>query len=336
MFSLHITPGFARHLRRGATVVLVAVLILGILMPQSASAEQTGTVTASELFIRKSPSTDAEKLRTLEEGWQVSILSTDGDWYKVRYGEVEGYSSKKYISTSGSSGKSSSSDSSKTIASLGSAPSACKPGDKNDSVLKIQKALSILGYYDGNQTGNYGDLTEQAVKDFQKAKGLSVDGIAGKGTIKAIFGTNASSSSSSSSKKLETEKLDWFNGGDSVIPKNAKFEVKDVRSGRTFTARRWSGANHLDAEPLSKDDAAVIKKNYGGSFGWSRRPILVKYNGHVYAASMTSMPHGTQTISGNDFEGHFCIHFYKSRTHETDRVDEEHQAAVSEAMKASW
>ena len=67
-----------------------------------------------------------------------------------------------------------------------------------------------------------------------------------------------------------------------------------------------------------------------------RRPIRVKYNGHVYAASMNGMPHGISTISGNGFDGHFCIHFYKSRTHESDVVDQAHQDCVAQAMNYSW
>ena len=68
---------------------------------------------------------------------------------------------------------------------------------------------------------------------------------------------------------------------------------------------------------------------------WSRRAILILYNGHVYAASMNGMPHGTSTIN-NDFSGHFCIHFLNSRTHETDRVDPDHQSAVQTASRATW
>ena len=30
----------------------------------------------------------------------------------------------------------------------------------------------------------------------------------------------------------------------------------------------------------------------------------------------------------NDFDGHFCIHFYASRTHGGNRVDERHQNMV--------
>ena len=92
----------------------------------------------------------------------------------------------------------------------------------------------------------------------------------------------------------------------------------------------------LDAEPLSSGDAATLKEIGGGSYSWRRRAILVKYNGHVYAASMNTMPHGEDSIPGNDFDGHFCIHFYKSKTHETNRVDGDHQRAVTRAMNASW
>lgn len=336
---------------RRSLAFTLALLIMLALAPIQAGADETGVVTASELFIRAEPSTESDKLRTLQEGWKVTILGSEGDWYRIQYGEVVGYSASKYISksssgnsSSGSSSSSSSSSSSgkTTIASLGSAPSACKPGDKNNSVLKIQQALTILGYYSGNQTGNYGDLTEQAVRDFQKAKGLSVDGVAGKGTIKVMFGADpgkstSSSSSSSSSSSGTTERLDWFNGGKSAIPKDAVFQIKDVRSGRTFKARRWSGGNHLDAEPYTSSDTATLKKCYGGKFSWARRPVLVKYNGHIYAGSMNGMPHGSDdTISNNDFDGVFCIHFYQSKTHGSDKVDDDHQACVSEAMKASW
>lgn len=339
MFSLLEMPILARTIRRVVSVILVA-LILFVFLPQWAGAEETGVVTATQLFIRKSPSTEAEKLRTLEQGWKVTILGTEGDWYKVQHGETIGYSSKKYIDKKkGGTGSTNSASSSKsatggkgTIAALGNAPGSCKPGDQNDHVLKVQKALSILGYYSGNQTGNYGKLTEQAVKDFQKAKGLAVDGIAGKGTIQAMFGEQPTAGST----ELKTERLNWFHGGNGTIPNNATFTVKDVGTGRTFKARRWSGANHLDAEPCTKEDTATIKKNYGGSFSWSRRPVLVKYNGHVYAGSMNSMPHGTQTIEDNNYEGHFCIHFYQSRTHGSDKVDESHQNAVARAMNASW
>ena len=130
--------------------------------------------------------------------------------------------------------------------------------------------------------------------------------------------------------------LDWFaDNVSSVIPKKAKFVIKDVRTGKTFNAVRWSGVNHLDAEPATAEDTAIMKKIYGGAWSWNRRPILILYRGHVYAASMNGMPHGTTTID-NDFDGHFCIHFKNSKTHGTKVVDAEHQKCVTVAGKASW
>ena len=112
-------------------------------------------------------------------------------------------------------------------------------------------------------------------------------------------------------------------------------EMRPQLTGKTFTAVRWSVSNHMDTEPASRADTAVLKEIYGGSWSWRRRPILVKYNGHVYAASMNGMPHGTSTID-NGLDGHFCIHFTGSKTHGTDRVDEDHQNAVAAALKYEW
>ena len=319
--------------------LLIMCSILATMPPPVALAERTGTVTATELNIRKSASSNGERLYTVKKGTKLTVLDTKGDWYRVRFGKVTGYVSKQYVSVSGSSSSSSSSSSNKTIASLGSAPKASKPGDKGSHVTKLQQALTIAGYYDGKVSGNYGELTEKAVRAFQKAKGLKQDGIAGSSTIKALFGssTGASAGSGKSRTSPKTEKLDWFKDGKNVIPKDAVFTIKDVRSGRTFQARRWSGGNHIDAEPYSKSDTATMKKCYGGSWSWDRRPILIQYKGRVVAASMNGMPHSTHgNVKNNNFEGVFCIHLYKSKTHGTDRMDAQHQACVNEAAKASW
>ena len=110
-----------------------------------------------------------------------------------------------------------------------------------------------------------------------------------------------------------------------------------MRTGYVFTAKRQAGANHLDAEPLTAADTAILLKINGGvEFSWRRRPMLVLYNGRVYACSIYSEPHGDDTISGNNFDGQFCLHFYGSRTHGTDVVNADHQKCEAEALKATW
>jgi len=319
----------------GITRAIACLLIAcssWITMPSApAYAERTGTVTATELNIRRSASASAERLSTVKRGTRLTILETRGDWHKVRFGRITGYVAKQYVSVSGSSGSSRA-----TIASLGSAPRRSKPGDKGSHVTKLQEALTIAGFYNGRISGNYGELTTNAVKAFQRSRGLKADGIAGNATIRALFGASSGSSRGASSTP-RTEKLDWNRTGKDAIPKNAVFTIKDVRTGRTFRAVRWAGGNHIDAEPYRRSDTATMKRIFGGSWSWERRPILIQYNGRVFAASMNGMPHSEHgNIRDNDFEGVFCIHFYKSTTHGTGRVDAQHQAAVNEAARARW
>ncbi len=73
-------------------------------------------------------------------------------------------------------------------------------GSKGAEVTKIQQRLKNWGYFDGPVTGNYGSLTTEAVKKFQKAHGLPVTGNADTKTLEKIgLPTGTSSSSSGSS-----------------------------------------------------------------------------------------------------------------------------------------
>lgn len=222
-----------------------------------------------------------------------------------------------------------------SIKDIGSAPGTVRPGDRGDDVRKVQQALKLLGYYSGKIDGIAGDGTTKAIKAFQKKHKLSQDGIAGKVTIKSMFDQKAADDNTpTTNTKITTESLDWF-GHENTIPKGAKVTIKDCKTGKTFEAKRWSGANHMDTEPASPEDTAIMKSIYGGEWSWNRRAILVQYNGHVYAASMNGMPHGTSNID-NDFDGHFCVHFTGSKTHETNKVDDDHQDAVKTALKYTW
>ena len=66
------------------------------------------------------------------------------------------------------------------------APAISRYGSKGNEVLQIQKRLKAWGYFDGPVTGNYGVLTTEAVKRFQKAHGLPADGVANGPTLEKI------------------------------------------------------------------------------------------------------------------------------------------------------
>ena len=375
-------------IRRGMAASAAALMMMMTTLPALAA---EGTVNTGSLVLRKSASKDSQALQTLEKGDTVTVQSQTGDWYKVRYGSYTGYVMKQYLKVTGeveSAEEAASSDSlrpgdsgsrvkslqqslknlglytgsvdgvygsgtvqavkafqkkkgltqdgvagSKTLAALETAvkeaeSQTLRPGDSGSAVKSLQQTLKSLGLYTGSVDGVYGSSTTRAVKLLQKQKGLTQDGVAGSRTLAAL----------STAKKDDftpaTEQLKWF-GHEDTIPKGAVVTIKDCATGKTFQAKRWSGANHMDTEPLTKEDTATIKEIFGGSWSWRRRAILVKYDGHVYAASMNGMPHGTSTID-NGFDGHFCIHFLGSKTHETDKVDKDHQNAVETAMKYTW
>ncbi|OAS13596.1 hypothetical protein [Paenibacillus oryzisoli] len=116
-----------------------------------------------------------------------------------------------------------------------------------------------------------------------------------------------------------------------VLPKFSSFTVVDVMSGLSFEGQRRAGSHHADVQPLTKTDSATLKRIYGGTWSWDRRAVLVKLNGRTLAASMHGMPHGGDGIPGNDFNGHFCIHFLGSVTHGSRSVDPAHQVMVHRA-----
>ena len=69
-----------------------------------------------------------------------------------------------------------------------------KYGSTGDEVIAVQTKLKELGYYKGNIDGIYGSGTKSAVTNFQKANGLSADGIAGVKTLAALGITKSSTS----------------------------------------------------------------------------------------------------------------------------------------------
>ena len=69
-------------------------------------------------------------------------------------------------------------------------------GSRGESVRQVQSRLNKLGYWCGTADGIFGVNTQSAVRRFQSAKGLSVDGIVGPKTYSAL-GISPSSSSSS-------------------------------------------------------------------------------------------------------------------------------------------
>lgn len=73
-----------------------------------------------------------------------------------------------------------------------------REGSSGAAVRTLQERLKALDYYSGNVTGHYGNLTKEAVRRYQRANGLTADGIAGPRTLASLSDAGAGGSSSAS------------------------------------------------------------------------------------------------------------------------------------------
>ena len=77
-----------------------------------------------------------------------------------------------------------------------------KQGSSGSVVSKIQQRLRDGGYYTYTIDGIYGSRTTAAVKKFQKARGLAVDGICGPNTLSALGISVSSPTADSNTRAL--------------------------------------------------------------------------------------------------------------------------------------
>lgn len=224
--------------------------------------------------------------------------------------------------------------------------STLKLGSTGTAVKALVAELKNQGFYSGDVVSTYNTAVENAVKAFQAAKNITVDGIAGADTQHALYGTvpiGQGDHSNLSITLYPAEKIDWFTGGiQSLWPKGANYKIYDVKTGIVWWAHRWSGFNHVDAEPLTAADTARLCKIYGVNKSseidsknlYQRRPCLITIGTRTFACSLYGIPHNYpdgDTIPNNDFRGQLCIHFTGSKTSESQKVDSGHQAAIEEA-----
>lgn len=141
-------------------------------------------ITDGLLYIRKSPSTDADILAKLENGYKVTVSGTSGDWYKVSFtldgDKLTGYAYKDYINVSGG-------NTAKTDCPYSEPTVTLAQGNSGESVKWLQWYLWKVGYLtEGDIDGAFGAKTLSAVKAFQADSKLDVDGYAGSATRTAL------------------------------------------------------------------------------------------------------------------------------------------------------
>lgn len=157
-------------------------------------------------------------------------------------------------------------------------------GDKGDQVSKVQQRLVKYGYLSsGKATGYFGDITQKAVKNFQKQNKLSVDGMVGAQTLAKLTSDNA--------KKAASGMIDG---------KNFNRSTSTSTGGSTSAASGGSGADagsttqttgggatpNTDANGVSGSVAnllSVARSKLGAPYVWgSKGPNAFDCSGFVY------------------------------------------------------
>lgn len=128
---------------------------------------------------------------------------------------------------------------------------ALRKGSSGTQVKYLQRALIGLGYLDGAADGQYGSKTAEAVRDYQRDYGLSVDGTAGKKTMTSIKNVIVALQSDLTRKGYDTNGIDGVFGG------GTKSAVKAYQRAVGVTVTGIAGSN-------------TMKKLYGYALGGSQ------------------------------------------------------------------
>lgn len=152
---------------------------------------------------------------------------------------------KLYSETDGSTGSS-------TSGSTATNPNTLQYGDSGDRVTELQTALKKLGYYTGTVDGRFGAGTQRAVIAFQKAQGLTADGLAGTRTQEKLYALASGSSSSTSSSSSSSATASGF-----TRTLRRGYTGSDVKSVQTRLKELGYYTGSVDGEYGSGSIAAV-------------------------------------------------------------------------------
>ena len=222
----------------------------------------------------------------------------------------------------------------------GTVATTLREGDKGTAVTELQTMLKKLNYYYGSITGSFGSLTKQAVRKFQAANTLTVDGVCGAATLAAIQKAYSGSSSATTTYNDTFYDLNnWFTDKARMnalgLKRDAHCKMTDLRTGKSLNIYIQSTGNHADVEPLTAADTTTLCEIYGVSsadkIGWEARPILITVDKYQFICSIYGEAHGAEVIKDNNYSGQFCLHFTGSKTHNSGETLDRHKKAIAEA-----
>ncbi|MEG2603687.1 MAG: peptidoglycan-binding protein [Clostridia bacterium] len=305
---------------------------------------QTQSLLYSENAIRGNPTTASATLRYGDTGAAVTAMqsrlielgymsgSADGNFGLSTRTALLAFQKANKLTRDGVAGA-------KTLAALNAtgavsgtvpADTTLKVGAVGDAVKQLQNRLITLGYLKaGSADGTFGVNTSMALISFQKANGLTPDGMAGAKTIArlnaggAISGGNGGGIAGvvpgapgvSGVNAANVRYANWYTEVKARCKLYPNATVYDFTNGISWQVNMFSLGAHADSEPLTAADTANMNRAFGGKTTWTPKAVWIVFSdGRIYMASTHNTPHETSHIRDNNFPGHLCIHFPRTQT----------------------
>ena len=292
--------------RKVACLALALILLIASLMPALALSVGVYVNTPSRFF--KSPSLSSGYV-SIPKGTGLTMTAYSGPWAQVAYGSVTGYMPLAHLNTRSRYAGYISRNT--YLFASPSASAAHRGVTVNTKVYVIGRSGDFFRVQ--NESGS---ITCYVPVGYVSHTRVAVPSAA---------------ASALANWRSRVVKMDWFKGGSDVLPTGSYGYIYDIATGLVVHVKRMGGHNHADLEPASTSDTAKLYKMSGGSFSWASRAVILYSNGRFVACAINTMPHGSQTLTNNGYNGQFCLHMTNSRTHETNNVNAYHQAAINYA-----
>lgn len=299
-------------------LTLALAFIMGINLPAFAEeGEMTASINGDNVRLRAESNTNSTILAVMKRGTQIVVTGQEDDWYVVRFNGMNGFVFGEFVLINTADDR----PDYETEDGDGS-----QPGYINAASVRLRAAAGLNAtilqtmniWTPLTVTGRIGEwytVTVGGVSGFVFADFVNIGERVVPAPIRGADGV---------------EMVDWSEGKGIMRP-GVRATVTDVATGISFEIRVMSSGSHADVEPLTAADTANLRRLSGGKFSWTPRACILTVNGRSIAVSINTMPHGGSTIRGNEFNGHFCIHFLNSRNHYNGRVDPGHQRQVRRA-----
>lgn len=298
------------------------------------------------------------KYGTLEKGAKLTVYAVAGEWAYVKYAGKKGFVRKDALTTEKPAvdEKPAQNENSDVVITKGTVAYVANEGAKvyksyntSSKVLGSLPTNTKLGI--GAVNGEWAFVGLNGFYGFMKLSDLSKSKVAepnlpatSPSEDAADTGNKVSTTvpdsadygvSNAAPAKGKAKAMDWWTSDiQKIFARGTTATITDVATGIAWKEIRKGGTNHADVQPLTAADTAAMKAAVG-SWSWNRRAIFVTINDVNYAASMNCMPHGSGSITNNNFNGHHCIHFTNSRGHSSNKVCSLHQAAIQKALNAT-